>query len=1232
VAKPADTSSTCPVAGQQNVLIILASYPSKALLSSVTPQLMQTSFFGTGATVDAFMRESSFGQTWLSGDVVGPFVLDADYFDEPLAARDAALRAAAPGTDLTKYSRIVVVGPQGQMGMDSGGMALIGCGQVSSPQGDLFVSSIWLGAETMVAQDAVVQTGSHEMGHGFGLEHARWADYGAEVLGPAGQEPAPWDALHDYGDFFSNMGRNSGQWAAPHKALLGWLGTTNIQTVTANGTFTVPAYEVAGSGQTLKISRDGTGTDWLWLEYRQPQGTFDATLNSQAFAGAMVHYQDPGLAPTSNQTGVDASTYTNLVNFHPSAGITAANDPTLHVGESWTDPYGNLSLTVNSANSAGLNVTVSYAAAATCPSSVGAAQAFTSDGGNGTIPVTAASGCSWTAAASVPWITVGTPGSGAGNGSAAFAVAANPNVSPRWGKVTIGGRFVVVTQSGSAGYISLSPQSAVFSAAGGTGQVAVSASSPDVEWETGWNATWITSVDCLCLQDVGSGILRYTIAANSGPQRTAVLTIGGLAFTITQQAGTPNLAALTWTNLLPVDAPSARVWHAMAPWGASGLAILYGGTWNTDVSAETWLWNGSNWALQSPVHSPEPLADHAMAYDPVRGNIVLFGGARADGSMSGDTWVFNGTDWQQMQPATNPPARWGHVMAYDPVAQAVVMFGGTTGTGDANDTWTWNGTNWTAAPSTSNPSPRQRPGMAFDATRNQMVLYGGFSTATNLLIEDTWLHDATGWHQAPTPVPPPGRMKPLLAYHPGLHAVVMVGGVGGRGPDGTMVNDTLRETWLWDGQAWTQQFPENQPGAAYTLGAAWDPNKQGLIVHLGDDLTCASRGPKTFLLRGSNGPAAGVHFVPVPPCRVVDTRRPIDTFGGPNMTKGETRSYPVPQSACGIPATALAYSLNATVLPHGPLSYLSLWPTGDAQPVVSTLNSFAGQVVANAALVPAGIDGAVSVFATDPTDLILDINGYFDNSAGPTSYSFYAATPCRVADTRSGSGQFGAPAFAAQASRAFSIPESACSIPATASAYSLNFTAVPSTSYLGYLTTWPTGQAKPNASTLNSWLGKVVANAAIVPAGSDNESVSVFVSDAANVIMDINGYFGAPGGTGALNFYPVTPCRAADTRFNGPKMGTHEERTFPIAAGGCNIPSTAQAYSLNFTVVPDGFLGYLSTWPTGSAAPVVSTLNSWDGSVVANAAIVPAGTGGSIEVLTTNPTEVIIDINGYFAP
>jgi hypothetical protein len=139
---------------------------------------------------------------------------------------------------------------------------------------------------------------------------------------------------------------------------------------------------------------------------------------------------------------------------------------------------------------------------------------------------------------------------------------------------------------------------------------------------------------------------------------------------------------------------------------------------------------------------------------------------------------------------------------------------------------------------------------------------------------------------------------------------------------------------------------------------------------------------------------------------------------------------------------------------------------------------------------------------------------------------------------------------------------------------------------------------------------------------------------------------------GSLMFVGMTPCRIADTRdgtfpagFGPPSLVGNATRTFAIqsATSPCPVPSIAQAYSFNITVVPlgttfpgnvnpSGALGYLTIWPTGVAQPVVSTLNSFLGTVAANAAIVPAGTNGSVDVFVFNNTDVIIDINGYYAP
>jgi hypothetical protein len=136
------------------------------------------------------------------------------------------------------------------------------------------------------------------------------------------------------------------------------------------------------------------------------------------------------------------------------------------------------------------------------------------------------------------------------------------------------------------------------------------------------------------------------------------------------------------------------------------------------------------------------------------------------------------------------------------------------------------------------------------------------------------------------------------------------------------------------------------------------------------------------------------------------------------------------------------------------------------------------------------------------------------------------------------------------------------------------------------------------------------------------------------VIIDINGYFAPPGSPGGMQFYTATPCRIVDTRgatgpFGGPQLAASASREFVVAASACNIPATAGAYSLNATVVPPAPLGFLSLWGSGSQ-PVVSTLNAVDGTIVANAALVPASNTGSVTAFASNLTHLILDINGYF--
>jgi hypothetical protein len=123
-------------------------------------------------------------------------------------------------------------------------------------------------------------------------------------------------------------------------------------------------------------------------------------------------------------------------------------------------------------------------------------------------------------------------------------------------------------------------------------------------------------------------------------------------------------------------------------------------------------------------------------------------------------------------------------------------------------------------------------------------------------------------------------------------------------------------------------------------------------------------------------------FVGVTPCRIVDTRGPAGPFGAPSLAQGSPRNFALTSGPCtGIAVGVASYSLNITVTNTLGPGFILIYPQGGAQPLVSTLNYVAGQTIANAAIVPAGPNNGVTVIAgVSGTDLIIDINGYFEDS------------------------------------------------------------------------------------------------------------------------------------------------------------------------------------------------------------------------------------------------------------
>ena len=370
------------------------------------------------------------------------------------------------------------------------------------------------------------------------------------------------------------------------------------------------------------------------------------------------------------------------------------------------------------------------------------------------------------------------------------------------------------------------------------------------------------------------------------------------------------------------------------------------------------------------------------------------------------------------------------------------------------------------------------------------------------------------------------------------------------------------------------------------------------------------------------------YFVPLTPARVFDTR---DGTGG-NATKlGDGVFTEVDVTGVGgVPATgATAVVMNVTVDEPSAAGFLSVWPSGEPRPLVSSLNFVPGQTVPNLVAVKVGANGKVNIFnSVGASSVLADVVGYY--TATPTnSGRFTAITPGRVLDTRDGTGTSGrrVPVTAGQ-----SIDVKVTGIvgvPTTGvSAVAVNVT-VDSPTSTGFLTVWPTGVGRPLASSHNFTPGLTRANLVLAKVGAGGQ-ISIFNSaGTSHVVADVVGYFSSQGGL----FVPVTPQRLVDSRDGtgvpAGQLGAGASLTMPVG-GVSPVPANAQSAIINVTSVQSTAPSYITVWPTGSTRPTASTLNPLFGLPVPNLAYMKLGAGGRIDAFNfAGSTDVIVDVFGY---
>ena len=334
--------------GERRTLVILVNFLDRQTQPYTTDHARSMTF----TTTSDYIRENSYGQTWLAGDVYGWFTIpmNSTVCDKTAIGTYAKQAAANAGADLAAYSHYVYAFPQIAACSFSGSSTLGG-----NPA-QAWINADYYGIEVL----------GHELGHGLGIFHSRSMDCGTLVIGGT-------CTTNEYGDKFDLMGPGMPyHYNAYQKERLGWLnanGSPPVQTITASGIYNIDAYETVGtSPKSLKVLRSvdpvtGNRT-WYYIEHRTPTG-FDAGLSAYNVQNGVIFH--------TGKEGTGQEIY--LLDMTPLT--TSWYDSALMAGQSYADVGTGNRFTVLAAGNTSASVQVEMAASSTGTPSLTPTATFT---------------------------------------------------------------------------------------------------------------------------------------------------------------------------------------------------------------------------------------------------------------------------------------------------------------------------------------------------------------------------------------------------------------------------------------------------------------------------------------------------------------------------------------------------------------------------------------------------------------------------------------------------------------------------------------------------------------------------------------------------------------------------------------------------------------------------------------------------------------------------------------
>lgn len=479
--------------------------------------------------------------------------------------------------------------------------------------------------------------------------------------------------------------------------------------------------------------------------------------------------------------------------------------------------------------------------------------------------------------------------------------------------------------------------------------------------------------------------------------------------------------------------------------------------------------------------------------------------------------------------------------------------------------------------------------------------------------------DTSSPSNAVTPVGVPSMVATLSAYAVGSDSVVLSCtrpfNTGGYPLEGYIISYSNTQISVGPDQT-TKTITNLTAGASYVFSIV-------AYNQVGYSIPASS---KPVLVRGGYG------FIPLDsPIRVYDTRRDSGYQGsGLTMMSGSLNSI---SFSSVVPFNATAVAINVTVTNTNARSYLTLFPSGDPRPLVSTLNWLPGQTLANFAQIKVGNNQSIYAYNfKGSADLIVDLTGYYTTTS-PGSGLYNPVRPVKLFDSNN------AYPLTSQAQKVCVMGQDG--VPSTGvSAVLVNVTGINPTNYT-YLTLYPDGSIPPETSNLNLAKGSSRMNMAIVRVGSDGCINVKNAFGSINLILDIYGYFtdaSNPNSSGYF-FNPLTPVRLVDTRVGSSFYGANTmllpNQSFsfnPFTENSLmfNSMSNPMALAFNLTAVNASGSGTLGASNTAvvSVANIIYTSNE----PVPNGVVSQLDSTGTLYIFNGASSDVyfIIDVTGWY--